>query len=384
MFSLYQTQSPEETIELGKRLAQRLAGGDTVLFFGELGSGKTHFIKGLAQGLGILMTIKSPTYAYVNKYPIPYRNPKSESLPTGQADSKSETKRSNHKSQITSHKGKVFYHYDLYRMSEGDDFASIGLDESLADPEAINAIEWADRLEGRIPKRCILVHLSDAGNHHEIRIEFLSPTILEESAIEPYYEEWATPKNVRRHCRTVAHVAMAIAEAYVRRGEIVNSNLLYVGAMLHDMARVCDFRTLGRSKFEEKVTDKLWEKWNRLREAHAGQQHAFIAYEQLESRGYTETAELIRLHEAELLGLEPLSFTTLESKILYYADKRVKHDMVVDLAERFRDGRERYGEGDTPEMKNLFLGIEQYSLELEKELFRGLDIRPEDIRPIIL
>ncbi len=366
MFSLYKTKSPKETIELGKRLAQRLSGGDTILFFGELGSGKTHFIKGLAQGLGILMTIKSPTYAYVNKYPIP--NPEFRDQDSG----------------FSRQKAKVFYHYDLYRMSEGDDFESIGLDESLADLQAINAVEWSDRLEGRIPKRCVLVHLSEIGKTHEIRIEFLSPTLLEESAIETYYEEWGTPLNVRKHCRVVTHVAMTVANAYMRKREIVNTNLLYVGAMIHDMARVCDFRSMERSKFEEKITDKLWKKWNLLRETHSGKRHAFIAYEQLKSRGHTEIAELIRLHEADLLGLEPQSYTTLESKILYYSDKRVKHDSIVDLAERFRDGRERYGSGDTPDVKNLFEGIEQYCLELEKELFRGLDIKPEDIKPITI
>jgi len=68
--AIYTTKSPEETIELGKRLSYRLKAGDLVLLFGDLGSGKTHFIKGIAEGLGVGATIKSPTYAYVNKYPI--------------------------------------------------------------------------------------------------------------------------------------------------------------------------------------------------------------------------------------------------------------------------------------------------------------------------
>lgn len=52
---------------------------------------------------------------------------------------------------------------------------------------------------------------------------------------------------------------------------------------------------------------------------------------------------------------------------------------MVDLAERFRDGRVRYGEGDTPEQKKLYLNVELYSLEMEKVLFDGLDIKPEDV-----
>ena len=70
MFAEYHTKSPAETIELGKRLASRLSGGDVVLLYGELGSGKTHFIKGIAEGLGVRMTVKSPTYAYVNRFQI--------------------------------------------------------------------------------------------------------------------------------------------------------------------------------------------------------------------------------------------------------------------------------------------------------------------------
>ena len=68
MIAAYHTKSPQETIKLGKKLAGRLNAGDVVLLYGELGSGKTHFIKGIAEGLGIEMTIKSPTYAYVNRY----------------------------------------------------------------------------------------------------------------------------------------------------------------------------------------------------------------------------------------------------------------------------------------------------------------------------
>jgi tRNA threonylcarbamoyladenosine biosynthesis protein TsaE len=361
MFAHYLTSSPEETIELGKRLAQRLVGGDTVLFFGELGSGKTHFIKGLAQGLGILMTIKSPTYAYVNKYPTPN---------CGQNGGQN--------------RGKVFYHYDLYRMNEADDFASIGLEESLSDPEAINAVEWADRLGGTLPKRCVLVYLSESGTRREIRIEFLSPTLLDEASIESYYEEWATPPNVRRHCRMVTHVAMSIAEAYMRKGEIINTNLLYVSGMLHDMARLCDFNHFDRANLKEPVSDEQWKKMLKIREAHQGKRHAEISFDQLKERGYEDTAEIIRVHEADNLVLEPKAYDTLEKKILYYADKRVTHDRVVSIKERFKDGRERYGEGDTPAQKKLYLDVELYSLELEKELFKGLDIKPKDIRPISL
>lgn len=249
----------------------------------------------------------------------------------------------------------------------------------MSNPEAVSAVEWAERLEGQYPQRYVSVNLSGTGETRTIRIEFQSPTVLGEDPIEAYYEEWATPPNVRQHCHRVAQVAMTIAQAYARKGEILNANLLYVGALLHDMARVCDFRSMERSSFTVPISDQQWSQWLKLREIHKGKKHAFIAYDQLMGRGFTETAELIRSHEADLLVLEPDHYDTLEKKILYYADKRVKHDEVVDLAERFRDGRVRYGDGDTPEQEKLYRDVEFYSLAMEQSLFEGLDIRPEDI-----
>jgi tRNA threonylcarbamoyladenosine biosynthesis protein TsaE len=358
MFATYTTTSPQATIELGKRLAQRLRGGDIVLLLGDLGSGKTHFAKGLAQGLGIPMTVKSPTYTYVNRFPIPDCRP----------------------SHGPDRGVKVFYHYDLYRLKEGDDFASIGLDESFQDPEAISAVEWADRLGGNFPPKHVMVALSGGEENREIRIEFVNPDSLPEASIKAYYEEWSTPANVRRHCRTVAHVAMALADAYVRSGEIVDTTLLYTSSMLHDMARVCDFRVMDRSKFTPPIDDKTWNKWLELREIHQGKDHSDIAAEQLKSRGFTQTAEAIRLHQAGTVILEPRSYDTLEKKILYYADKRVKHEEVVSISERFRDGRERYGIHDSSKEKLFFQDVELFTLELEKELFGGLDLQPEDIQ----
>ena len=68
MKTIYKTRNPQQTIDLGIQLATRLIPGDSILLFGDLGSGKTHFVKGVAKGLGVNNTVKSPTFAYVNKY----------------------------------------------------------------------------------------------------------------------------------------------------------------------------------------------------------------------------------------------------------------------------------------------------------------------------
>jgi len=366
MESNYTTQSPEETIELGKKLAYRLRPGDLVLLFGNLGSGKTHFIKGMAEGLGIRNTIKSPTYAYVNRYCF--------------GNDQCPMTNDQLNSPLTANRSPLnLYHYDLYRFEEGADISSIGFDETLEDPNAINVVEWADRLGDRLPAKHISVILNGTGNKRSIKIKFVSPTILSESEIHKYYEEWATPMHVRAHCAKVTEVAMKIAQAYVHQGEIINFNLLYPACMFHDMNRVCDFRKLERNRFEEEVTDEKWEKWQSCRQEFKGMHHADITAKILDELGFTETSELIRLHRSDYIVEQPDAFDSIEKKIIYYADKRVKHNEIVSLKERFRDGRERYGKFDSPKEKKLFEEVEIRTKKLEKELFLGIGIKPSDI-----
>lgn len=348
MKSVYYTQTPLATVELGARLGRRLQPGDTVLLFGDLGAGKTHFVKGIAAGLGVTDLIKSPTYAYVNTYPL-----------AG---------------------GNVFFHYDFYRLASGDDFTSLGYEETLHNPRAINVIEWADRLGERLPARYLRVDFAAQANTRSIALQFAYPLRAMEVIVEPYYNQWQTPLHVRGHCRQVALVARQVAEAFVRAGEIVDINLVYTSALLHDMCRVCDFRRFSRELFTEEVTDEKWAAWVRLREQYAGRHHADIAHEALLVDGFDETAEAVRLHRSAALEEEPDSYDSLEKKIVYYADKRVKHTEVVSLAERFRDGRERYGKEDDAEHTALYARVEARTYALEKSLFKNLEITPEEVK----
>ena len=121
MKATYYTHTPEETIELGERLSYYLKRGDSVLLFGDLGSGKTHFTKGIARGLGITDTIKSPTFAYVNKYTIGKQ--------IGEQIGEQIDVLSNRLSNIITH----LYHYDLYRLNPGADLTSLGYHETIED-----------------------------------------------------------------------------------------------------------------------------------------------------------------------------------------------------------------------------------------------------------
>jgi tRNA threonylcarbamoyladenosine biosynthesis protein TsaE len=121
------TASEEETAAVAERLARRLRPGDVVLLYGELGAGKTAFVRGLARGLGAADSeVSSPTFTIIQEYA-----------------------------------GRVpLYHVDLYRL-EPAEVEDLGLDE-LVSSDGIVAIEWAERWHGR-PEDALEVRLEHAG-----------------------------------------------------------------------------------------------------------------------------------------------------------------------------------------------------------------------------
>lgn len=116
----YITNSGEETKSLGEKLAKELKPGDFLAFYGNLGSGKTTFIQGLAKGLGIKRRIISPTFIIVRHYKLNKGN---------------------------------FYHIDLYRTETKNDLLSVGLDEVIEDRNNIIALEWAEKLGDLLPQK---------------------------------------------------------------------------------------------------------------------------------------------------------------------------------------------------------------------------------------
>ena len=131
------SRSPEETFEAGRRVGERLAGGEILLLGGPLGAGKTVFVKGLAAGLGLdPAEVSSPSFTLVNRHP----------------------------------EGRLLlYHIDLYRLDEGATAAhAVDLDELLADERAIIVIEWAERM-GRYPLPQPVWRVSIEGDGEEPR-----------------------------------------------------------------------------------------------------------------------------------------------------------------------------------------------------------------------
>jgi tRNA threonylcarbamoyladenosine biosynthesis protein TsaE len=117
------SRNPEETQQLGLEFAAQLSPGSVLSLSGELGSGKTEFVKGLAKGLGVTDPATSPTFTLVHEH-------------TG---------------------GRIpLYHMDLFRIDGEDDLDEIGFDDYLA-RDGVCAIEWADKFRGRLPAQALLL-----------------------------------------------------------------------------------------------------------------------------------------------------------------------------------------------------------------------------------
>ena len=119
------TEGPEETVRLGEELAHMLRPGDVVALVGELGSGKTTLVKGIAQGLFVKEPVISPSFLLARSY-----------------------------------RGRMpLHHLDAYRVNSPEELVEVGLLELLPPEEGVTVVEWADRVEELIPPGSLWVHL---------------------------------------------------------------------------------------------------------------------------------------------------------------------------------------------------------------------------------
>lgn len=135
----------DDTLALGRAIGTVLRPGDVVALVGELGVGKTHLVKGIAEGLGVAdrRAVNSPTFTLVNEYPGRHR----------------------------------LFHLDAYRLNSVAEFAALGLDEMVA--QGVVVVEWADRVKGAIEPDALWIEMSTVGeNWRRIRVVAASPSLL--------------------------------------------------------------------------------------------------------------------------------------------------------------------------------------------------------------
>ncbi|OGP21209.1 MAG: tRNA (adenosine(37)-N6)-threonylcarbamoyltransferase complex ATPase subunit type 1 TsaE [Deltaproteobacteria bacterium GWA2_55_10] len=136
----YRTTSPEETERLGSELASELKAGDCVALTGELGGGKTRFVRGIARGLSSKGFVKSPSFTIMNIY-------EGGSLP--------------------------LYHIDLYRLASTEELEAAGLEEYILG-DGVSVIEWAERSPSLLKSCRITVsfrYISDTEREIEVVIK---------------------------------------------------------------------------------------------------------------------------------------------------------------------------------------------------------------------
>ena len=135
--TIYST-SEKETEAAGENLAKKLGRGRVAALSGDLGAGKTAFVRGLAKGLGINARVTSPTFTIVNEY--------DGELP--------------------------LYHFDMYRISSEDELFELGWDDYL-ERGGVIAAEWSEKILHSLPENTVYVHIERTGDDsRRIDIDF--------------------------------------------------------------------------------------------------------------------------------------------------------------------------------------------------------------------
>ncbi len=121
----FETFSKEETFNLAYKLAEKLKGGELIALEGDLGAGKTVFVKGLAQGLGIDEPVTSPTFSLIHEY-----------------------------------EGRIsLFHFDVYRLGSPEEIEELGYEEYFYGP-GVTAVEWSDLITSHLPQEYLTVKIN--------------------------------------------------------------------------------------------------------------------------------------------------------------------------------------------------------------------------------
>lgn len=132
------TRSAAETQALGRALMDLLPHGALIALYGDLGAGKTCLVRGMAEAVGMMERVTSPTFTLVHEY---------------RGD-------------------RTLYHLDLYRLTSPEQVLHLGY-EDLFDPgDGLCVVEWAERAEGMLPERRVDIRLThEGGDARRIEVE---------------------------------------------------------------------------------------------------------------------------------------------------------------------------------------------------------------------
>lgn len=131
-------KSEQETLDFARGFAKKLDGGETLVFTGDLGGGKTTFTRGLAEGMKLKHVVTSPTFVIMQIYE---GNPLS------------------------------MYHFDLYRINSAEELYDLGFEDFVNDEKSVVVVEWGEKFPDAMPNDAIHVTFKNLGGEkREIKV----------------------------------------------------------------------------------------------------------------------------------------------------------------------------------------------------------------------
>ena len=192
--------------------------------------------------------------------------------------------------------------------------------------------------------------------------------------------EYHVPMHILRHILAAAKLAVFLAKRLNEKGIPVNTELVEKACLLHDIARVCDFKELDYSKFNQTVTQADKVKWKQLRTEYKGICHEEAAYEILKGR-YPVPASVIKKHRYMGMLNEQEKPETWEEKLVFYADMRIMHDKIVPLKQRLEEGHKRnvHFHGSAEQSRINTAKVDPLIYKLEEEIFAKIGADPLEV-----
>jgi len=316
-----------------------------IFLFGNLGAGKTTFLRALGKKIGI-NGIKSPTFLGIANYKIPGK--------------------------------KIFLaHADFFQKKVSAKF----LPEILENLEKnFFAAEWSENFPKKfLPNNRIEIRISipkkiTEKNKFERTVEiiFFDSSKGDEKKIQEIIKKWQPPKHVFSHCVGVASVANFLAEKLEKAGIPLDRDLIIFGGILHDLVRICNFPELDFARFPEKITEKKKQKWQKIHQKFNKMHHSVAAAKILKAEKLFSLSEVVARHRNNsIFGDEMVA----EEKCVFLADKYVLHDKIVDLKTRLQDSKKRHLGWESKKFLQFSKKIKQF----EKDFWKMAQIKSGEI-----